>query len=60
MHLQPVFRNCPSYLNGVSERFFDIGLCLPSGSSLTDENKLFILESIKMILNNKKTRDIGL
>ena len=60
MHLQPVFRNCPSYLNGVSERFFDIGLCLPSGSSLTDENKLFILDSIKMILNNKKTRDIGL
>lgn len=35
MHLQPVFRDCPAYVNGVSERLFDTGLCLPSGSNLT-------------------------
>lgn len=56
MHLQPVFRNYPSYLNGVSERYFNIGLCLPSGSSLTEENKIFILDSIKMILDCKEVR----
>jgi dTDP-4-amino-4,6-dideoxygalactose transaminase len=35
MHLQKVFRNCPAYLNGMSERLFATGLCLPSGSALT-------------------------
>ena len=30
MHLQPIFRKYPSYANGVSEKLFDIGLCLPS------------------------------
>ena len=36
MHLQPVFKNAPSYLNGVSDNLFEKGLCLPSGSNLTD------------------------
>lgn len=39
MHLQPVFRDCPAYVNGVSEALFEKGLCLPSGSNLTDEDK---------------------
>ena len=34
MHLQPVFRNCPFYGEGVAEELFDQGLCLPSGSNL--------------------------
>lgn len=37
MHLQPVFRDCPKYVNGVSENLFNKGLCLPSGSAM-DEN----------------------
>lgn len=36
MHLQPVFEKAPYYGNGVSERLFDIGLCLPSGPTLAD------------------------
>lgn len=36
MHLQEVFRGCPAYLNGVSERLFHDGVCLPSGSALTE------------------------
>jgi dTDP-4-amino-4,6-dideoxygalactose transaminase len=36
MHLQPVFANAPRRVNGTSERLFDHGLCLPSGSVLTD------------------------
>ncbi|MDD4515955.1 aminotransferase class I/II-fold pyridoxal phosphate-dependent enzyme [Massilibacteroides sp.] len=38
MHLQPVFADAPAYTNGVSEAMFNDGLCLPSGSSLTDED----------------------
>ncbi len=37
MHQQPVFKNAPSYLNGVSDELFEKGLCLPSGSNLTDK-----------------------
>jgi len=38
MHLQPVFKNSQSYVNGVSEDLFDRGLCLPSGSNLSQED----------------------
>ena len=37
MHQQPVFSASKSYLNGVSDKLFENGLCLPSGSNLTDE-----------------------
>jgi dTDP-4-amino-4,6-dideoxygalactose transaminase len=36
MHLQPIFKDAPCYLNGVSDDLFERGLCLPSGSNLTD------------------------
>ncbi|SDH57546.1 DegT/DnrJ/EryC1/StrS family aminotransferase [Winogradskyella thalassocola] len=36
MHQQPIFKKYPSYLNGVSDELFNKGLCLPSGSNLTD------------------------
>jgi len=36
MHMQPVFRGAPRVGGGVCERLFDRGLCLPSGSSMTD------------------------
>ena len=35
MHMQPVFRGCKAVGGKVSERFFERGLCLPSGSNLT-------------------------
>lgn len=38
MHLQPVFADCISYDNGVSEDLFNRGLCLPSGSNMTQED----------------------
>lgn len=47
MHLQPVFKDAPSYLNGVSEDLFKRGLCLPSGSNLTKEELNRVLLSIK-------------
>jgi dTDP-4-amino-4,6-dideoxygalactose transaminase len=44
MHLQPVFSSCPAYLNGVSEHLFSKGLCLPSGSNMTDEERMRVLD----------------
>lgn len=52
MHLQPVFANCPSYMNGVSERLFKDGLCLPSGSNLTDDERNRISKSLIDISNS--------
>lgn len=51
MHLQPVFEDTPRYLNGNSDRLFDIGLCLPSGSSLTDEDFDRIFECFDMVFS---------
>ena len=51
MHLQPVFEGCPAYVNGVSEDLFKHGLCLPSGSNLTTEQLVRIVELIKRALN---------
>jgi len=51
MHLQPIFKDCDAFLNGVSEKLFDRGICLPSGSSLTDEDRNFIEHEIIKMLN---------
>ena len=47
MHKQPVFKDAPSYLNGVSDDLFNRGLCLPSGSNLTNID----LERIENVLS---------
>jgi dTDP-4-amino-4,6-dideoxygalactose transaminase len=46
MHLQPIFSSYPAYLNGISEELFDNGLCLPSGSNLSDLNRKKVLKVI--------------
>jgi dTDP-4-amino-4,6-dideoxygalactose transaminase len=51
MHLQPVFSSYPAYLNGVSESLFNTGLCLPSGSNMTEEQKCFVVEAIQKRIN---------
>ncbi len=50
MHKQPVYRNNPCYVNGVSEALFKRGLCLPSGPCVTDEDVRYIVEQIKSCL----------
>lgn len=50
MHKQPVYRNNPCYVNGVSEALFKRGLCLPSGPCVTDEDVHYIVEQIKACL----------
>ncbi|OAH76169.1 pyridoxal phosphate-dependent aminotransferase [Chryseobacterium sp. FP211-J200] len=46
MHLQPVFKDCPYYGENVAEELFNQGLCLPSGSNLTNDDKKRIKDVI--------------
>ena len=50
MHQQPVFANEKSYLNGNSDKLFENGLCLPSGSNLTEEEFDRIFKALGNIL----------
>ncbi len=47
MHQQPIFKDSPRYLNGVSDELFEKGLCLPSGSNLTDSERNRVVNAIK-------------
>lgn len=50
MHMQPVFEKYPKYVDGTSEKLFETGLCLPSGSNMTDEQKQRVITAIKKVL----------
>ncbi len=47
MHKQPVYKNAPAYVNGVSEEIFKVGMCLPAGPYVSDEDVRYIVETIK-------------
>jgi len=47
MHKQPVYKNAPAYVNGVSEALFKVGMCLPAGPYVSDEDVKYIVETIK-------------
>lgn len=47
MHRQPVYRNMPAYVNGVSESLFACGICLPSGPFVSDDHVRYIVDAIK-------------
>ncbi len=47
MHKQPVYKEAPAYVNGVSEALFKVGMCLPSGPYVTDDDVRYIVECIK-------------
>ena len=47
MHCQPVYRNSVAYVNGVSESIFKVGMCLPAGPYVTDEDVAYIVAKIK-------------
>lgn len=53
MHLQPAFAGCRVCGGGASEHLFTCGLCLPSGSSLTDADRLRIAEVIHAIARRR-------
>lgn len=47
MHKQPVYKNAPAYVNGVSEALFKVGMCLPSGPCVTDKDVKYIVAKIR-------------
>ena len=50
LHQQPVFEKVKSYLNGISDRLFATGLCLPSGSNLAEADQKRVIDIIKNTL----------
>ena len=50
MHKQPCYQNAPAYVNGVSEDLFKVGMCLPAGPYVTDDDVKFIVEAIKSLI----------
>ncbi len=52
MHLQPIFKNMPFYGNGLAEKLFESGLCLPSGSNLVEVDRERISLGIKDFFKN--------
>lgn len=47
MHKQPVYKNAPAYVNGVSEAVFKIGMCIPAGPYVSDDDVKYIVNCIK-------------
>ena len=47
MHKQPVYKDALAYVNGISEALFKVGMCLPSGPMVSDEDVAYIIETIK-------------
>lgn len=47
MHKQPCYQNAPAYVNGVSEAIFKVGMCLPAGPYVSDDDVKSIVETIK-------------
>ncbi len=51
MHMQPIFSSYPAYVDGTSEHMFDTGLCLPSSSNITDEERQRVVDEMKKLFN---------
>ena len=47
LHLQPVFQECRYYGSGIEEKLFFDGLCLPSGSGLTEEERVKVIANVR-------------
>lgn len=47
MHKQPVYASAPAYVNGVSEAIFKVGMCLPAGPYVSDDDVRYIVDCIK-------------
>ena len=47
MHKQPCYKDAPAYVNGVSEALFKVGMCLPAGPYVSDDDVKYIVECIK-------------
>ena len=58
LHRQPVYQSAPVYVNGVSEALFKVGLCLPSGASVTEADVQYIVNKIKEAINESSYKKL--
>ena len=47
MHKQPCYKDAPAYVNGVSEAIFKVGMCLPAGPYVSDDDVKYIVDTVK-------------
>ena len=47
MHKQPCYKDAPAYVNGVSEALFKVGMCLPAGPYVSDDDVKYIVDTVK-------------
>lgn len=52
MHKQPCYKDAPAYVNGVSEAIFKVGMCLPAGPYVSDEDVKYIVDTIKSAIDS--------
>jgi len=50
MHKQPGYHNSPAYVSGVAESLFRVGLCLPSGPYVSEDDVRYIVEAIRSLI----------
>jgi dTDP-4-amino-4,6-dideoxygalactose transaminase len=53
MHKQPVYKHAPAYVNGVSEAIFKVGMCLPAGPYVSDDDIRYIVQTIREAIANE-------
>lgn len=53
MHLQPIYKDAPAYIDGTSESIYNCGLCLPTGPMVSDDDVKYIIDSVKKSLSEK-------
>lgn len=59
MHMQPLYAGAPYHGSGVDERLFANGLCLPSGSDMTDEQQDEVIERVTALLDARRGTQTG-
>jgi len=50
MHKQPCYKDAPAFVNGVSEALFKVGMCLPAGPYVTDDDVEFVCDALKGLI----------
>jgi dTDP-4-amino-4,6-dideoxygalactose transaminase len=59
MHLQPVFRGCTVRGGEIAARVFDQGLCLPSGSSLSEGDQRRVISALEELREIERSREVA-
>lgn len=59
MHMQPAYKDYPYFGGNVAENLFNKGICLPSGSKMSEEQLYYVIDTIKKVVTGNKTEAIS-